>query len=66
VLTLGFISAINGIIVAIQTQSEYLIRKPSWTRRLVLVTDAETPLEIEDWQATVAKINELAINTTIM
>ncbi|KAG8758277.1 ATP-dependent DNA helicase II subunit 2 [Ceratobasidium sp. 423] len=57
---------INGIIVAIQTQSEYLIRKPSWSRRMVLVTDAETPLEIEDWEATVDKINELAINTTII
>ncbi|KAF8708422.1 SPOC domain-like protein, partial [Rhizoctonia solani] len=57
---------INGIIVAIQTQSEYLVRKPSWTRRMVLVTDGETPLEIEDWDATVDKINELAINTTIV
>ncbi|CAE6491403.1 unnamed protein product [Rhizoctonia solani] len=57
---------INGIIVAIQTQSEYLIKKPSWTRRMVLVTDGETPLEIEDWEATVDKINELAINTTII
>ncbi|CUA73760.1 ATP-dependent DNA helicase II subunit 2 [Rhizoctonia solani] len=57
---------INGIIVAIQTQSEYLIRKPSWTRRMVLVTDGETPLEIEDWEATADKINELAINTTII
>ncbi|KAG9127750.1 ATP-dependent DNA helicase II subunit 2 [Ceratobasidium sp. 392] len=57
---------INGIIVAIQTQSEYLLRKPSWTRRMVLVTDGETPLEIEDWEATVDKINELAINTTII
>jgi hypothetical protein len=33
---------------------------------MVLVTDGETPLEIEDWDATVDKINELAINTTIM
>ncbi|KEP54595.1 putative ATP-dependent DNA helicase II subunit 2, related protein [Rhizoctonia solani 123E] len=57
---------INGMIVAIQTQSEYLIRKPSWTRRMVLVTDGETPLEVEDWEATVDKINELAINTTII
>ena len=61
-----FLLAINGLIVAIQTQSEYLIKKPSWTRRIVLVTDAETPLQIDDWEATVDKINELAINTTIM
>ncbi|KAG8689972.1 ATP-dependent DNA helicase II subunit 2 [Ceratobasidium sp. 394] len=33
---------------------------------MVLVTDGETPLEIEDWEATVDKINELAINTTIV
>ncbi|KAG8743939.1 ATP-dependent DNA helicase II subunit 2 [Ceratobasidium sp. 414] len=33
---------------------------------MVLVTDGETPLEIEDWEATVDKINELAINTTII
>lgn len=61
-----FLPAINGLIVSIQTQSEYLIKKPSWTRRMVLVTDAETPLQIDDWEATVEKINELAINTTIM
>ncbi|KAJ1310918.1 hypothetical protein OPQ81_009430 [Rhizoctonia solani] len=65
-LSIGLFQPSNGIIVAIQTQSEYLIRKPSWTRRMVLVTDGETPLEIEDWEATTEKINELAINMTII
>lgn len=33
---------------------------------MVLLTDAERPIEIEDWEATADKMNSLNINFTIM
>jgi hypothetical protein len=59
-------TAIDAIIVGIQTQSEYLGKKASWTRRIILVTDGDHPIEIEDWERTAAKMNELNIHLTIV
>ena len=33
---------------------------------MVLVTDGENPMEIEDWEATVSKMNDLDIQMSIM
>ncbi|OCB89228.1 SPOC domain-like protein [Sanghuangporus baumii] len=57
---------IDAIIVAIQTQDRYLEKKKTWTRKMVLLTDGENPIEIEDWEVTVSKINSLNINTKII
>ncbi|KAG8959142.1 ATP-dependent DNA helicase II subunit 2 [Tulasnella sp. 419] len=60
---------LDGIIVAIQTQDEYLGKKASWTRKLVLVTDAENPLNVDDsdgWEGTAQKLNDLHIETKII
>lgn len=54
------------MIVAIETQAEYLASKRTWTRKLVLITDGENPIEIEDWEAIVDKINEYEVVTSIM
>ncbi|EMD41347.1 hypothetical protein CERSUDRAFT_146244 [Gelatoporia subvermispora B] len=58
--------AIDALIVGIETQQEYLERKPSWTRKIVLITDGESPIEIEDWEATVSKMNALKISLTVV
>jgi ATP-dependent DNA helicase 2 subunit 2 len=58
--------AIDALIVGIETQARYLAKKPTWTRKIVLVTDAESPIEIEDWEATVKKMDTLNISLTIM
>lgn len=58
--------AIDALIVGIETQAQYLAKKPTWTRKIVLVTDAESPIEIEDWEVTVKKMDSLNINLTIM
>ena len=59
-------SAIDAIIVGIETQDRYLATRRKWTRKMVLLTDAERPIEIEDWEATADKMNSLNINLTIM
>ncbi|PAV21731.1 hypothetical protein PNOK_0168800 [Pyrrhoderma noxium] len=57
---------IDAIIVGIQTQDKYLGKKKSWTRKMVILTDGESPIELEDWEMTAAKISELQIYTTIV
>ena len=52
--------------MAIETQDDYLKKKKTWTRKLVVLTDGESPIEIEDWELTAKKINELQIITTIV
>jgi ATP-dependent DNA helicase 2 subunit 2 len=57
---------IDALIVGIETQDVYLIKKRTWTRKIVIMTDGQSPMEIEDWEATVKKMNKLAISLTII
>lgn len=63
---LSFSPAIDALIVGIETQDIYLEKKRTWTRKIVIVTDGESPIEIEDWEATVKKMNALDISLTVM
>ncbi|KAG8930670.1 hypothetical protein FRC01_002411, partial [Tulasnella sp. 417] len=58
--------ALDGLIVAIQTQATYLGKKKSWTRKITVLTDGESPLNTEDWEGTAEKLNELEVYTTII
>jgi hypothetical protein len=58
--------AIDALIVGIETQDSYLSKKKSWTRKIIIITDGENPLEIEDWEATVKKMNALDVGLTIV
>jgi len=62
----SFSSAIDALIVGIETQDIYLEKKRTWTRKIIIVTDGASPIEIEDWEATVKKMNALQISLTIM
>ncbi|KAL0945550.1 hypothetical protein HGRIS_014711 [Hohenbuehelia grisea] len=57
---------IDALIVAIETQDTYLASKKTWTRKIVIVTDGENPIEIEDWEATVKKMDALDIGLTVV
>ncbi|KAG1889229.1 SPOC domain-like protein [Suillus subluteus] len=57
---------IDALIVGIETQDIYLNKKRTWTRKIVIVTDGQSPMEIEDWEATVKKMNALAISLTVI
>ncbi|KAF9457458.1 SPOC like C-terminal domain-containing protein [Collybia nuda] len=57
---------IDALIVGIETQAQYLASKKSWTRKIVMVTDGENSIEVEDWEATVQKMNILTISLTII
>jgi ATP-dependent DNA helicase 2 subunit 2 len=59
-------TAIDALIVSIETQDDYLAKKKTWTRKIILITDGENHIEVEDWEATVKKMEELNINLTIM
>ena len=58
--------AIDALIVGIETQDRFLGNKKTWTRKIVLLTDGENPMEIEDWEATVKKMNELDISLAVV
>lgn len=62
----SFTLAIDALIVAIETQNKYLASKKTWTRKITLVTDGESPIEVEDWEVTVAKMDDLKIYLSIM
>ncbi|KAJ7674432.1 SPOC like C-terminal domain-containing protein [Mycena rosella] len=57
---------LDALIVAIETQDDYLGSKKTWTRKLVLVTDGESPIEVEDLPETINRINKLEIAMTIV
>ncbi len=54
------------MIAAIEEQANYLSSKPSWTRKMVLVTDGESPLELDGWEQTAQKIKQLNISLAIL
>lgn len=58
--------AIDAIVVGFEVQNKYLAKKPSWTRKIVLVTDGESPMEIEDWDSIADKLNDKEIHLTIV
>ncbi|KAJ2931191.1 hypothetical protein H1R20_g5924, partial [Candolleomyces eurysporus] len=57
---------IDALIVAIETQAQYLAKKKTWTRKIALVTDGQSEIETEDWEATVDKMNDLDIRFTVV
>ncbi|KAK7064784.1 SPOC domain-like protein [Favolaschia claudopus] len=57
---------LDAVIVAIETQDDHLGSKKTWTRKLVLVTDGENPIEVDDLPATISRINKLDIGMTIV
>ncbi|KAF8971598.1 SPOC domain-like protein [Flammula alnicola] len=57
---------IDALIVGVETQARYLANKKTWTRKVVIVTDGESPIEVEDWEATVNKMDSLNVILTIV
>ncbi|KAF9480417.1 SPOC domain-like protein [Pholiota conissans] len=57
---------VDALIVGIETQAKYLVNKKTWTRKIILVTDAESPIELEDWEATAKKMNQLNVSLTVV
>ncbi|KAF9073930.1 SPOC domain-like protein [Rhodocollybia butyracea] len=57
---------IDALIVAVEAQNLYLGNKKTWTRKVILVTDGEGPIELEDWEVTAAKMNELNVALTVV
>ncbi|KAJ7785660.1 SPOC domain-like protein [Mycena metata] len=56
---------LDAVIVAVETQDDHLGSK-KWTRKMVLVTDGEYPIEVDDLQETMNRINNLEIGVTVV
>lgn len=52
--------------MGVEAQNRALANKKTWTRKIVILTDGESPMEIEDWEATVDKMNALNISLTVV
>ena len=52
--------------MAIEAQDQFLEKKTTWTRKIVILTDGENPMEVEDWEATVKKMSALNIGLTVV
>ncbi|KAG8856720.1 ATP-dependent DNA helicase II subunit 2 [Serendipita sp. 411] len=57
---------LDGLIVAIDAQNKFLASKPSWTRKLILVTDGENPIETAEYKQTVEAMNNNKVVTSIV
>ncbi|KAF8214295.1 hypothetical protein K438DRAFT_2149560 [Mycena galopus ATCC 62051] len=58
--------ALDALIVAIETQNAYLEKKKTWTRKIVIVTDGENPIEGNDLDTTIERIKDLDIGLTVV
>jgi ATP-dependent DNA helicase 2 subunit 2 len=52
--------------VGIEAQAQYLATKKTWTRKIVLVTDGENPIEAEDCAMIVQKMDSLNVSLTVV
>jgi len=59
-------TAIDALIVAIETQHIYLYSKKTWTRKIIILTDGESPIELDEWENTTQAVNDRNIILTIM
>lgn len=49
-----------------ETQADYLGKKGKWSRKLVLITDGENPLEADCWEETADKLRDYNVSTYIV
>ncbi|KAF8480890.1 SPOC domain-like protein [Russula ochroleuca] len=57
---------VDALIVGAETLSNYLRTKRSWTGRIVLLTDGESPIQIERWELIAKKLNSFNFRITII
>ena len=65
-LTYPAVTAMDAIIVGIQTQDKYLGKKKTWTRKMFLITDGRGPIEVDQWELTARKMSQLNVTLTVM
>lgn len=58
-------TAFDALVVAAAVQQRYLNKK-AWTRKVILVTDGESPMELTDTEGTAKKLNEFGVKLTIV
>lgn len=61
-----FCAAVDAIIVGSETLQQYLGTKRTWTRKLVLLTDGESPIQVDKWEAIAKKVKGFDQRLTIV
>jgi ATP-dependent DNA helicase 2 subunit 2 len=59
-------TAIDAIVVGSETLHQYLATKRTWTGKLVLLTDGESPIEVEKWELIAKKVKDFNRQLTIV
>ncbi|KAF5361629.1 hypothetical protein D9758_007384 [Tetrapyrgos nigripes] len=57
---------VDGLIVATETQAQELKSKPTWTRKITLLTDGQNIIELEEWEATAGKLSALKVSLAVI
>ncbi|PPQ67012.1 hypothetical protein CVT24_011306 [Panaeolus cyanescens] len=57
--------ALDAVVVAAEQQSRYLGKK-KWTRKIVIVTDGENPINQDDWEPIVANLDNLNVGLVVV
>lgn len=59
-------TALDGLIVALNAQTKFLGTKASWTRKVIVVTDGENHIETADYKQTVENMNANEVMTSVV
>lgn len=57
---------LDGVIVALNAQNNFLASKPSWSRKLIIVTDGENPIATSDYKSTIETMNQNEVITSVV
>jgi ATP-dependent DNA helicase 2 subunit 2 len=58
--------AVDAIVVGSETLRQYLATKRTWKGKLVLLTDGESPIQVEKWELIAKKVKALNYQLTIV
>jgi ATP-dependent DNA helicase 2 subunit 2 len=59
-------AAVDAIVVGSETLHQYLGTKRTWTGKLVLLTDGESPIQVEKWELIAKKVKGFNHQLTIV
>jgi ATP-dependent DNA helicase 2 subunit 2 len=58
--------AVDAIVVGSETVHQYLDTKRTWKGKLVLLTDGESPIQVEKWELIAKKVKAFNYQLTIV
>lgn len=59
-------TAVDAIVVGVETLRQYLATKRTWKGKLVLLTDGDSPIQVEKWELIAKKVKGFNYQLTIV